>query len=78
VRDLAIDDERLEEAIVGYVREHPECMDTLEAITHWWVMRRIVRVEVEAVARVVARLTERGVLDVVEIAGERRYRLKGT
>jgi hypothetical protein len=35
-----------------------------------------VRVEVEAVARVLARLTERGVLDVVDAAGERRYRLK--
>jgi hypothetical protein len=76
VRDLECDDERLEAAIVGYVREHPESMDTLEAITEWWVMRRIVRVEVEAVARVVTRLTERGVLDIVEIAGERRYRLK--
>ena len=51
-------------------------MDTLEAITEWWVMRRVVRVEVEAVARVLARLTERGVLDVVEGPGERRYRLK--
>ena len=76
MRDLECDDERLEAAIVGYVREHPESMDTLEAITEWWVMRRIVRVEVEAVARVVTRLTERGVLDIVEIAGERRYRLK--
>ena len=74
--DLESDDERLEAAIVGYVRAHPQSMDTLEAITEWWVMRRIVRVEVEAVARVVTRLTERGVLDVVEIAGERRYRLK--
>ena len=74
--DLEYDDDRLEAAIVGYVREHPEAMDTLEAITEWWVMRRIVRIEVEAVARVVGRLTDRGVLDVVEIAGERHYRLK--
>ena len=39
-------------------------------------MRRIVRVEVEAVARVVTRLTERGWTQIVEMAGERRYRLK--
>lgn len=69
-------DAKLEEAILGYVRAHPAAMDTLEAITEWWVMRRVVHVEVEAVARVLARLTERGVLDVVEGAGERRYRLK--
>lgn len=76
MRDLECDDNRLEAAIVGYVQEHPESMDTLEAIAEWWVMRRIVRVEVEAVARVVTRLTERGVLEIVEMAGERRYRLK--
>jgi hypothetical protein len=70
-------DARLEEAILGYVRTHPDAMDTLDGIAEWWVMRHVVRVEIESVARVVARLTERGVFEVIEDAhGERRYRLK--
>jgi hypothetical protein len=58
------------------MREHPAAADTLDAIAAWWVMRRIVHVEVDAVARVLTRLTEAGVVEVVESAGQRRYRLR--
>lgn len=68
-------DARIEEALVEYLRDNPTAMDTLKAIAEWWVMRQLVRVEVAAVARVLARLTERGVVEVVDDGGERRYRL---
>ena len=67
-------DDALEGAILAYLREHPAAMDSLEAIAEWWVMRRVVRV-VEAVERVLERLTRAGVLEVITAGGERRYRL---
>jgi len=69
-------DDQLRTAILAYMREHPAAEDTLDAIAEWWVMRRIVQVEVDAVARVLARLTEAGLVDEVEFAGQRRYRLR--
>jgi hypothetical protein len=69
-------DDQLQAAILAYMREHPAAADTLDAIAEWWVMRRVVRVEVEAVARVLARLTDAGLVEVVESAGQQRYRLK--
>ena len=69
-------DEALEEAVLGYLREHPDAMDSLEAVAEWWVMRRVVRVEVEAVQRVLQRLTRAGVLEVVIAGGQPCYRLR--
>ena len=69
-------DAQLEEAIVAYLREHPDAMETREGIAEWWVMRRVVRAEVEAVTRVLGALTERGVLEEVQTGLQCRYRLK--
>jgi hypothetical protein len=71
-------DAEVEEAILAYLREHPAAMDSREAITEWWIMRRIVRAEVEAVARVLERLTAAGLLEALDVNGERHYRLAGT
>ena len=70
-------DVHLEEAILDYLREHPDAMETREGIAEWWVMRRVVRVEVEAVTRVLHTLTERGVLEEIGTGPQCRYRLKG-
>jgi hypothetical protein len=51
-------------------------METREGIAEWWVMRRVVRAEVEAVTRVLGALTERGVLEEVQMGLQCRYRLK--
>ena len=69
-------DDTLEATILGYLREHPGAMDSLEAIAEWWVMRRVVRVEVEAVERVLDGLVRAGVVDVITVAGTPRYRLR--
>jgi Fe2+ or Zn2+ uptake regulation protein len=69
-------DDALEEAILAYLHEHPAAMDSLEAVAEWWVMRRVVRVEVEAVQRVLDRLTRSGVLEMISAGGQQCYRLR--
>jgi hypothetical protein len=69
-------DVHLEEAILDYLREHPDAMETRDGIAQWWVMRRVVRAEVEAITRVLRALTDRGVLEEVGAGPQCRYRLK--
>ena len=69
-------DHAMEEAILAYLREHPGAMDSLEAIAEWWVMRRVVRVEVEAVERALEDLVRAGLVDVVNAGGQTHYRLR--
>jgi DNA-binding MarR family transcriptional regulator len=49
-------------------------MDTADGVIEWWLMRQHVRVEVEAVTRVLDRLVERGLLEKVGRPGQERYR----
>jgi hypothetical protein len=72
-----LSDTEIEAAVLEYLREHPAAMDSREAITEWWIMRRIVRVQVEAVARVLDRLTATGLLESIVVNGEPHYRLAG-
>ena len=69
-------DEEVAEAIVKYLGEHPQAMDTLEGIAEWWVMRQQVRVSVITLTRVLRHLTESGVLEEIGTGEARRYRLK--
>jgi Fe2+ or Zn2+ uptake regulation protein len=71
-------EEKLAEAILEYLAEHPRASDTLEGIAEWWIMRQQIRVEVTSVAKVLRQLTESGLLEEFD-EGEkprRRYRLK--
>jgi hypothetical protein len=58
-------DADLGKAILAYLRERPHAMDTLEGIAEWWVLRRMTQVEVPRVARVLRRLTGRGLLEQI-------------
>ena len=69
-------DDQMQAELLAYMRENAAAADTLEAIAEWWVMRRVVHVEVEAVARALARLADAGLVEVVKSAGQPRYRLK--
>jgi hypothetical protein len=69
-------DPAMEEAILAYLREHPGAMDSLDAIAEWWVMRRVVRVEVEAVERALKGLVREALVDVVTAGGQPHYRLR--
>lgn len=69
-------DDDLTRAILDYLDEHPTAMDSLEGIAEWWVNRARVRQDVLAVARALAALTERGIVEEVGTGAERRYRRK--
>ena len=69
-------DEDVADALLDYLAECPDAMDTPRAITDWWVMRQQVRIQVETVARVLNKLVERGLLEQVGTGDERRYRRK--
>ncbi|HJQ32231.1 MAG TPA: hypothetical protein VJ866_08635 [Pyrinomonadaceae bacterium] len=63
------------EAIIGYLREHPLAMDTLEGIAEWWLPRYQVKFELQAVERAVRRLVAQGVLEEIEDSRPLRYHL---
>ena len=68
-------DGQLADAVLAYLSECPNAMDTAEGVTDWWLARQHVRVQVEAIARVLNALVERGVLEKVGTALQERYRL---
>jgi hypothetical protein len=63
------------DAVVAYLAECPHAADTKLGVTEWWLLRRLVRVEVEAVGRALDRLVADGVLESFGTGEERRYRL---
>jgi len=79
-----LSDDEIEQAVLGYLAEHPRAMDSLDGIAEWWLPRRRLRVELEALRRVLDRLTERGVLARMDVdargatpAKRTLYRLRG-
>jgi hypothetical protein len=75
-RVLTLGEEEVAEAILQYLAERPEAMDTLDGIAEWWVRRQRLRVEIQRVARVLGRLTEDGLLECLGSGPDRRYRLR--
>jgi len=61
--------------ILDYLVEHPQAEDTLEGIAQSWIDRRKTRVDLQALARTVDNLVERGDLEVFGGDPARRYRL---
>ena len=74
--ELPPGDEEIAEAILRYLAEHPQAMDTVEGIAQWWIMRQQMRVTTTRVTRVLCALTERGLLEELGDGEHRRYRLK--
>ena len=66
----------LADAILNYLSEYPQAMDTLEGISEWWVMRAQVRVEVDALLRILRQLIERGGLEEIGPEENPRYQIK--
>jgi hypothetical protein len=71
-------EEELATAILQYLADHPQAMDTLEGIAEWWIARQQIRVEVNTLARVLQRLTEHGLLEASGTGEYIRYSLKST
>lgn len=68
----------LRRAILGYLAENPDAMDTLEGIARWWVPRQRIQVSVAACARVLEQLVEQGLVEEVGPGEPKRYRLRST
>jgi hypothetical protein len=73
-REEGLCDSELDEAILAYLGEHPHATDTLQGIAEWWVLRRLVQVEVPRVARALRGMTARGLLEQVGTGPSCLYR----
>jgi hypothetical protein len=71
-----LDESGLSQLVLGYLEEHPHAMETLDGIAEWWIERRMIRVDVEALSSALEDLTARGVLEGIGTGPARRYRLK--
>ncbi len=71
-----MNDKEVAQVILAYLAEHPQAMDSVEGIAHWWIMRQQVRVNATTVTRVLQGLTEQGLVEEVGEGERRRYRLK--
>jgi Fe2+ or Zn2+ uptake regulation protein len=64
--------EELAAAVMQYLEEHPQAMDTFEGIAEWWVARQQVRFSLDALARVLQELAAQGLIEEMKGAGEVR------
>ena len=71
-------EEEMAAAVLQYLTDHPQAMDTLEGIAEWWIARQQIRVEIDTLARVLQRLTEQGLLEASGTGEHTRYFLKST
>ena len=62
-------------AVVAYLAEHPQAMDTAEGIAEWWMKDHESR-DIETVRRVLGQLTREGLLEVVGAGKYAHYRLR--
>jgi hypothetical protein len=70
------DEEEMERAVIEYLRECPDSVESFRGIAEWWLLRREVRINVESLGRVLTRLTANGVLETFGSGEWRQYRLK--
>lgn len=66
-------EQMLRESLLKYVAEHPQAMDTAEGISAWWTKGEMSR-DIEAVRRVLDRLTNEGFLERVGTGRYAHYR----
>jgi hypothetical protein len=71
-----VNDEEVAQAILAYLAEHPQAMDSVEGIAEWWLMRQQIRVNVMKLTQVLGELNERGLVEEIGQGEQRRYRLK--
>jgi len=75
-RPIEPDEEEMERAVIEYLRECPESVESFRGIAEWWLLRRELRINVESLGRVLTRLTAKGVLETLGSGERRQYRLK--
>jgi hypothetical protein len=70
------DREALCNAILGYLQEHPNAMDTLTGIVDWWLPHHPVHMLTERVAQALERLEARGLIERVGNESRPLFRLR--
>jgi len=68
--------EELKKAILEYLSEHPNAMDTMVGIADWWLMRNQVRVQISLLDKVLRQMTASNFLEAQGTGGQKLYRLK--
>ena len=76
LRDDPLGQDELARAILAYLAERPQALDTLEGIATWWLLRQHVHTEVQRVAGALERLTAQGLLERVGSGPSCRYRAR--
>jgi hypothetical protein len=75
-RDRSEHDDPVCDDLLGYLREHPNAMDTLKGIADWWLPRHQVRVGVERVAQALETLEARGLIERIGDENRPLFRLR--
>ncbi len=70
------DDEAVAMAILSYLAEHPQAMDSAEGIAQWWTTRQSGRGSASTIARVLDGLVQRGLIEELGDCEHHRYGLK--
>ena len=71
--DHGANDKKIGAAVIQYLVEHPQAMDTAEGIADWWI-RDGESHDVEQVRRVLGRLADRGLIERVGTGKYAHYR----
>lgn len=74
--DKLQDEATLAEAVTEYVKKHPQSMDTAEGIAEWWIPSGGNCVNLQALRRVLEKMTEQGILDRVGSGEYAHYRAR--
>lgn len=62
-------------AVMEYLAEHPQAMDTIEGIAGWWITQEP-HVDLQVLSRVLNRLRAEGILEAEGEGTQTRYRLR--
>ena len=64
----------LAEAVINYLNEHPNAMDSVQGIADWWLSPREYRLDLGMLSRVLQRLTNEGKLEKIDSTEGPLYR----
>jgi DNA-binding MarR family transcriptional regulator len=68
-------EEWIEQAVLRYLKVHPQAMDTIEGIADWW-FRHHGAVDRPTLARVLRALVQRGILERIGGGQDGLYRMR--
>ncbi|MCG8636196.1 MAG: hypothetical protein MI863_20355 [Desulfobacterales bacterium] len=60
---------KIAEEIQGYLKKHPQSVDTADGVTNWWLLRQRYETAVEKVKKALDYLVDMGFLEKVERCG---------